>query len=767
MSSGRKRRLLQPDADAQSPEASPSSNKRPRLDSHGAGQSPATPRALRAVASGALKLGLEQSQDTSLRPRASSSASRPAIKLAALKGTRWDPGDIKTSARLGNSTASSRRAVQKPPQARKPRQRRRAASTQQLDHDDLGSKDKTEDERQDSPDELAATEKAFARRGSHEELSGDKTPCKRTTKSLPASASKPTTPKGILTPSRRPGRPPKNVSFDRKVQGEVFFEDLPTTASGKKKKASKAKKKKKQDDEAHHDEIRCAICSKADSHPPNQIILCDNCDYAVHQVCYEIVQIPQGDWLCKACAQQDVWETAEPSCAPEASSAPEASPDIANLARHLQSLKRVLVDRCSGRRRLRICGQTEPLEKARQLVQETILAGQGNSMLLIGPRGSGKTTMIESIIGDLRGQHGDCFHVVKLNGFIHTDDKLALKEIWRQLGREMELEEELISRATYADTMASLLALLSHPSEIMETDKGVTSQSIVFMIDEMDLFASHARQTLLYNLFDIAQSRKAPIAVLGCTTRLDVVERLEKRVKSRFSHRCIYLSLPRSLPAYWKVCRQGLVVEGSEAASEGIDVTLKGYDDFERHWTRAIEQLYKQQAFQKLLQYHFLATKSAAAFLSEWILPLSQLTPDDLELQCPAVGQEAPTSLAAPESRLHVASALSELDVSLLIAAARLDIVAHTDTVNFAMAYDEYSSLVGRQRAAAGALGTRVWGRAVAAVAWERLVGLGLLVPAGGQGGLDERMWRVELALDELAGVAKLSPVQARWCREI
>jgi origin recognition complex subunit 4 len=35
---------------------------------------------------------------------------------------------------------------------------------------------------------------------------------------------------------------------------------------------------------------------------------------------------------------------------------------------------------------------------------------------------------------------------VRLNGFIHTDDKLALKEIWRQLGREMDIEEEVTSK---------------------------------------------------------------------------------------------------------------------------------------------------------------------------------------------------------------------------------------------------------------------------------------------------------------------------------
>ena len=129
----------------------------------------------------------------------------------------------------------------------------------------------------------------------------------------------------------------------------------------------------------------------------------------------------------------------------------------------------------------------------------------------------------------------------------------------------------------YADTMASLLALLSHPSEIAEAQDGVTSKSVIFLIDEFDLFATHARQTLLYNLFDIAQARKAPIAVLGLTTRIDVVESLEKRVKSRFSHRYVYLSLPKSLPAYWDVCRQGLSIDDQDMNSEGLQQTVEGH----------------------------------------------------------------------------------------------------------------------------------------------------------------------------------------------
>ena len=49
---------------------------------------------------------------------------------------------------------------------------------------------------------------------------------------------------------------------------------------------------------------------------------------------------------------------------------------------------------------------------------------------------------------------------------------------------------------------------------------GAQSKSVVFVLDEFDLFAQHHNQTLLYNLFDVAQSAQAPLCVIGLTTRL-------------------------------------------------------------------------------------------------------------------------------------------------------------------------------------------------------------------------------------------------------
>ncbi|RKL49335.1 hypothetical protein BFJ72_g794 [Fusarium proliferatum] len=762
--SARKRNHFQDD-----PVPTPPTLKKRRLDDLAQG-SPSTPKALDAINSAypsaissqtawpPVNNNLEAPNSNPPPPAPSSQASsqapppasaapkfRPAIKLSALKGTIWDTQDAPRPVPLPKKVGPGRprtTTAKKPPG---PRGRPRKKKVQEGDEENREAA-----QMQGSADELATANGNL-------------------------SVSKPT-PKGILTPTKkgRPrGRPPKNVSFgagqDR--NGEVFFEDLPKKAKTPRKAA---------DSEA--DELVCAICIKPHSQPPNQIILCDMCDFAVHQECYGVPDIPEGDWLCKSCTQEDILKTPKKTAGIEVPTIKIAAdvPDIANLEQHVRSLQRVLLDRCTGRRRLQLPGQLEAEEKVYQLVEQTVVAGEGNSMLVIGGRGCGKTTLLEKVISDVSQEHKNDFHVVRLNGFIHTDDKLALKEIWRQLGKEMQVEDDLVTRTNYADTMASLLALLSHPSEIIGTDEGVTSQSIVFVIDEFDMFASHPRQTLLYNLFDIAQSRKAPIAVIGCTTRLDVVEMLEKRVKSRFSHRYVYLSLPRNLPAYWQVCRQGLIVDSDEAEKEGINTYLEGHAEFQQYWSQKIEGLYRERSFQDLLQYHYYTTKSTSAFLTEWILPLSALSANDVTLKIPSVQGDI-ESLTAPDSRLHLLSTLSELDLGLLIAAARLDIVAHTDTVNLAMAYDEYSSLMGKQRvhsAAAGMLavggGVRVWSRGVAGIAWERLISLGLLVPAGiggarnlGHGGLEGKMWKVDVALEEIPAAVKLNAVLARWCREI
>ncbi|KAL4931292.1 origin recognition complex subunit 4 [Aspergillus undulatus] len=234
--------------------------------------------------------------------------------------------------------------------------------------------------------------------------------------------------------------------------------------------------------------------------------------------------------------------------------------------KEVRLLTKLVVEKLNGKRLVPLQGLDVEYHKVHHLVEQTVSVGEGNSMLLLGSRGSGKTAIIETIVSSLRKSHQNDFHVVRLNGFLHTDDRLALREIWQQLGRETATEEEAGKVTSYADTMATLLAMLSHPEELQASSSNgdgakTTAKSIIIVLDEFDLFVTHPRQTLLYNLFDIAQARKAPLAVLGVTTKVDVTEMLEKRVKSRFSHRSVYVPLPRTFEIFSDACLAGLDLE--------------------------------------------------------------------------------------------------------------------------------------------------------------------------------------------------------------
>ena len=53
--------------------------------------------------------------------------------------------------------------------------------------------------------------------------------------------------------------------------------------------------------EVEEDNEVCDICREGYSEPGDMLVFCDRCNIAVHQGCYGIKEVPEGDWFCKHC----------------------------------------------------------------------------------------------------------------------------------------------------------------------------------------------------------------------------------------------------------------------------------------------------------------------------------------------------------------------------------------------------------------------------------------------------------------------------------
>lgn len=149
---------------------------------------------------------------------------------------------------------------------------------------------------------------------------------------------------------------------------------------------------------------------------------------------------------------------------------------------------------------------------------------------------------------------------VHLSGALHSDKRRAFKFVARQLCEHCNGDMKFVSSASVEENEAFLRQVLAHmgrwvtftvdhrfaapchemlPSihccKVTRVLCCRNKQSVVFVLNDMSRFVGEDRSTTLYTLLDLLHTNTG-VAVVGLSTTNGVLDLMEKRAKSRFSH---------------------------------------------------------------------------------------------------------------------------------------------------------------------------------------------------------------------------------------
>lgn len=294
-----------------------------------------------------------------------------------------------------------------------------------------------------------------------------------------------------------------------------------------------------------------------------------------------------------------------------------------------------------------------------------ILSGKSsNSVLLLGPRGSGKTSTLNKVLKNL----GTKYIKIYLNGKKFSEDKRTLKTISRALN--VTVEEEGTS---FAEKFIKIFQLVEKRGQN-------NNHSIIFIVDEFHLFVEQSNQALVYNLFDIVQSSRNTISVVGLTTRLDIMEGLEKRVKSRFSHRQILFYPPSSLENF------NIIIKNALTPKKESDVDKNDLMKFTENLDNFIS---KSENFKRIVQSVYSIDRSIRRIFRILLNSVVLLDENNCELNEQELIRAFEEDIL--DQKVILLNTLSRLDVGLLVSMKKL-VSREQYLFNFEMVYDTYQA---------------------------------------------------------------------------
>ncbi len=182
------------------------------------------------------------------------------------------------------------------------------------------------------------------------------------------------------------------------------------------------------------------------------------------------------------------------------------------------------------------------------------------SVLVVGPDGSGKKNVIDSVLRSFRDKNGlTPFAVARVQPNICPTDHDALCSI----------SSQLCVRAASGHNLVTALEDLEDHFRHCAIDK----QPSVVVLEDVHEFAVREKQVLIYTLLDYMHRSDMLFVFLGCTPCAHLQNMLEKRVLSRLNAQFVYLS-PASGEDICRTLAERLTLQiNVGTASQGSDIS--------------------------------------------------------------------------------------------------------------------------------------------------------------------------------------------------
>ena len=169
-----------------------------------------------------------------------------------------------------------------------------------------------------------------------------------------------------------------------------------------------------------------------------------------------------------------------------------------------------------------IISASEEYRKLSEMVENYFCSNLNAYALLQGSSGMGKTSAVYYAVSMLSENHPsetDNIIFIELDATIYNKESKMIMEIIEQI--KQKLNCDFIS--TQKNPYMRMLELFK-------------MRKVIIYIKNVEVFSDEARQVFLYTFFDTINNFSGNVMVLLATSDIFFVDKLEKRVKSRFSY---------------------------------------------------------------------------------------------------------------------------------------------------------------------------------------------------------------------------------------